>query len=68
MAFERAITSYLQKQGQYMNEFDEYSFTMRNHGLFFISVALVVAEDVRNWKEVRGFFLLILRKCYLKVQ
>ena len=48
MAFERAITSYLQKQGQYMNEFDEYSFTMRNHGLFFISVALVVAEDVRN--------------------
>ena len=31
-----------------MNEFDEYSFTMRNHGLFFISVALVVAEDVKN--------------------
>ena len=58
MAFERAITSYLQKQGQYMNEFDEYSFTMRNHGLFFISVALAVAEDVRNWKEVRGFFYL----------
>lgn len=48
MAFERAITSHLQKQGQYMNEFDEYSFTMRNHGLFLISVALAVAEDVRN--------------------